>query len=218
MIWDSDPWKKRLLSDAVELRRRARTRRITEPRSAFVEQTVLLAAYSMRKLDDAKKLSTSWRGLAVKCEWRPSHGKPPHFMNWHHLDKHYDFSIVKRRTISARDFCHMVIHSYIFAEAVREDRTIDGFFVTSDDKKSEGIWFFETETVISLIERTAHDYPPEAHMVLNFDTGDFEVWAGIGEPPKEWLKKAERLRLLAIQRFTSSKQFIVDGAEPEEGG
>jgi hypothetical protein len=55
------------LTSARDLAKRAKTRRVTERRSAFVERTVFFSAYAMRKLDDANKLSTSWRGTTVKC-------------------------------------------------------------------------------------------------------------------------------------------------------
>jgi hypothetical protein len=200
MIWDSSPWKERLLADAAQLRRRAQTHRATEARSVLFERTILVSAHSMRKLDDAKKLSTSWRGKAVKCEWMPSIGKPPNFLNWHRLDKHYDLAAGQKKTIGARHFCHMVIHSYIFSEVTREDGTIEGIFVNSDETKSDGMWLFDIGTVIGLMEQTAKDYPPDGRMVLNDDTGEYEVWAGTGEPPKEWLQKAERVLAFALRK------------------
>jgi hypothetical protein len=121
-------------------------------------------------------------------------GKVPDLLDWHHVDRHYDFSKPKRGTMGARDFCDMIIHSFVFSECLNEDRTIDGFLVTSDKLKTKGLWHFEIGTVIGLMERTAADNPPTAFMSRDPDTGELEVWAGHeDEPPVFWKKKVEEL-------------------------
>lgn len=189
MIWDSGPWRDYLCTDARALQRRAATRRVTEKRSAFIERTIFLAAYSMRRLDDAKKLSTSWRGRAVKCSRFPLTGKVPHLMNWHHLERHYDVAHGKPGTIGARDVCDLVIHSLIFAALTGNERTIEGIFVTSDHRKAEGLWLFGIGAITQLMVQTAHDDPSTALMSQSPETGEWDVWAGNGEPPDSWKRK-----------------------------
>lgn len=193
MIWDSQPWRSHLLADACALATRAKTKRITERRSALVERAVFFGAYSMRKLDDAKKLSTSWKGTALKCMRYPFTGEVPDLLNWHHIDRHYDLSKPTKSTMGARDFCDLVVHSFIFSETIHDNRTIDGFFITSDRLKKQGLWYFEVRMIVGLMEQTAKDNPPSAYMSRDPDTGEFEVWAGDGEPPLSWKKKVEKL-------------------------
>lgn len=186
VIWDSSPWRDHLTTEVHALRRRAKSKRTTEKRSLLIERTVFFAAYTMRRLDDANKLSSSWRGTAVKCSQYPALGERPNQINWHHLEKFYNISKPITSTIGARHFCDLVIHSYIFVECVQEDRKIEGFFITSDKKVTHALWLFSVNAIAELMERTAGDDPSTVIMDRNDRTGDLEAWAGNGEPPSEW--------------------------------
>jgi hypothetical protein len=207
VIHDSEPWRDHLLASARHLAKRAKSRRVTERRSAFVERTVFFGAYAMRKLDDANKLSTSWRGTAVRCTRYPPTGKPPGWLDRDQIDRHYNFEKPQRDNSGARAFCDLVVHSFIFQEFLNDDRTIGGFFITSDKTKARGLWQFDLDTVIGLIERTAGDRPAFL-AVSNPETGDTEVWTGNAEPPDEWKRKAEKIHP-AVGGF-------IGGAEPGE--
>ena len=121
MIWESTPWRDYLATEAHTLERRAKSKRITEKRSLLIERAVFFAAYTMRRLDDANKLSSSWRGTAVKCSQYPSLGRKPNQLNWHHIERLYDLSTSTASAMGARHFCDLVIHSYIFMECLKED-------------------------------------------------------------------------------------------------
>jgi len=152
----------------------------------LIERTVFFAAYTMRRLDDANKLSSSWRGAAVKCSQYPSLGERPNQMNWHRIEKFYNLSKPTVCSMGARHFCDLVIHSYIFVECVQADRELEGFFVTSDKKVTQALWLFSVDAIADLMERTAADNPSTVIMNRNDKTGEAEVWAGNGEPPSEW--------------------------------
>ena len=192
MIWDSQPWRDHLLTSVRDLAKRAKTRRVTEKRSAFVERTVFFGAYAMRKLDDANKLSTSWRGRAVKCKRYSPTGKRAGWLDRDHIDRHYNLEKPQPDNMGARAFCDLVVHSFIFMEFLNDDRTIGGFFITSDNSKTKGLWQFELDTVIGLIERTAEDWPTVSSAIHNPETGEMEVWTGNSVPPREWKKKTEK--------------------------
>lgn len=177
MIWESLPWREHLLKDAYALRRRAQTKRVTEKRSMLIERSVFFAAYAMRRLDDAKKLSTSWSGGAVKGARHASLGETPNLLNGHHIEELYDLSKSASCTMSARHFCDLVIHSYIFLECTRNDRSVEGFFITSDKKKREALWFFTLDTVAGLMERTSRDDPSHVTMTYGEGTGEWDVQA-----------------------------------------
>ena len=194
MIWDSQPWRDHLLADARGLAARSKTKRITERRSVLIERAVFFGAYSMRKLDDAKKLSTSWKGRALKCTHYPFMGKVPDLLNWHHIDQYYDLSKPKIGSMGARDFCDLVVHSFIFVECLNEDGTVGGFFITSDKRKAKGLWHFDLNAEIRLMEQTAKDNPSTSCMSRDPDTGEMEVWAGHGDPPDSWRKTVEKFK------------------------
>jgi hypothetical protein len=192
MIHDSEPWRDHLLASARDLAKRAKTRMVTERRSAFVERTVFFGAYAMRKLDDANKLSTSWRGTAVRCMRYPATGKRASWLDRDHIDRHYNLEKSQPDNMGARAFCDLVVHSFIFMEFLNDDRTIGGFFITSDKTKTKGLWQFELDTVIGLIERTAEDWPAVSSAIRNPETGETEIWTGNSEPPEEWKRKVEK--------------------------
>lgn len=186
MIWDSSPWREYLLADACALRKRAATKRITEKRSILIERSVFFAAYTMRRLDDAKKLSTTWEGSAVQCKRNPSLSRKPDFLDWHHIDKSYNLSKPAPCTMSARHFCDLIVHSYVFVECIRDDRSVEGFFITSDKKRHQALWFFSLDAVAGLMERTAADDPNTVAMTRNYE-GELEVvWAGNAKPSGGW--------------------------------
>lgn len=166
------------MKDACALRRRAQPKKFTAKRSMLIERSVFLAAYAMRRLDDAKKLSTSWSGSVVKGARHASLGKVPNLLNWHRIEELYDLSKSASCTMSARHFCDLIIHSYIFLECTSGDRSVDGFFITSDKKRREALWFFTLDAVAGLMERTSRDDP--SHLTMTFDegTGEWDVKAG----------------------------------------
>ena len=192
MIYDSEPWRNLLLTSAQDLTKRAATKRVTERRSIFTERTVFFAAYAMRKLDDSKKLSTSWRGTTVSCMRYPPTDTQWGWLERDHLDQHYALEKSQIDNMGARAFCDLVVHSLIFNEYINDNKTIGGFFITSDNTKTRGIWQFELDTIVRLMRRTAEDWPSEAYFIRNPTTGEMEVWAGNSEPPAAWKEKAKK--------------------------
>ena len=63
-------------------------------------------------------------------------------MDWHHIDRHFDLSKPQPGTISARDYCDLVVHSFVFVELMNDDGSIEGFYITSDKLSGKGIWRF----------------------------------------------------------------------------
>lgn len=186
MIWDSAPWRAQLLKDSGTLKRAAASRRATERRSALIERNVFFSAYAMRRLDDAKKLSTSWAGSAVSCERYVSIGRLPDLMNWDKIEKFYDLTKAASCNMSARHLCDLIIHSYVFIERLNDSRSVEGFYITSDKKRTQALWFVSLDTLTSLIERTAQDDPATAVMMRNPETGDWNIWTGNEKPPGKW--------------------------------
>jgi hypothetical protein len=190
-----------MLAEARSLAKRAKTKRITERRSALVERAVFFSAYAMRKLDDAKKLSTSWQGRVVKCARHPPIGRrPPNLLNRDKIDKHYDLGRPAIDDMSARNFCDLVIHSFIFGEVINDDRTIAGFYITSDKMKAKGLWFFELDAVVGLMEQTAKDELVAFIGVVNPHTGDAEVWTGDRLPDLDAMVQRAKRQIAAKDR------------------
>jgi hypothetical protein len=120
MILESWPWKQRLLNDADLIERWAR-KGPTERRSFMIEQKVFLAAYAMRKLSEARKLSSSFSERVIKCQIYAACKEPITIADNHKIDEVYDLDNPKRRTIAAKSLLDLIIHSFIFAEVVDDE-------------------------------------------------------------------------------------------------
>jgi len=193
MIHESAPWKDRLAKDAALVARWASKTRHSERRSVLIEQKVFLAAYVMRKLLEAGKLSSSFDGLALQIDAIPLRpGKRVDRHSRYDLPGLYDFDRTTRKNVAAPVLLDLIIHSLIFAEVAREDDSIEGFFVTSD-RKSSALWMVEIDRFIALMRSVANDYPSSVRFVRNAETGESAEWRGAGEPPAQIGAKMNRI-------------------------
>jgi hypothetical protein len=112
MIWESGPWKDLLLNDAALLERWSAKASVTDRRSMLIERKVFLAAYTIRKLYEAQKLSTSFRDRSVRCWTYPAISNRITHLSVG-LDKLYDFGCAEQRVIAARDLIDLIILSYL---------------------------------------------------------------------------------------------------------
>jgi hypothetical protein len=94
----------------------------------LIERKVFLAAYTIRKLFEAQKLSTSLRDQSLRCWTYPAISD---MITLHSvgLDKLYNLGSPEERVITWRDLIDLIIHSFIFSELLAEDWTVEGFFV-----------------------------------------------------------------------------------------
>lgn len=194
MINESWPWKRRLAKDADIIERWAAKPKITDRRSFLLEEKIFLAAYAMRKLVEANKLSSSFEGSSINCRIFPPISDEITAANHHKIDELYDFSRVSRRTIGARDLLDLVIHSFVFAEALGDDHTVDGFLITSDRRRYNFLWFIHVPEFTHLMRKVASDYPSTVIQVFDQGVNDWFSWRGKGEPPQCVRRKIERIR------------------------
>lgn len=178
MIWESAPWREELRRCAAGLTRLAAQRRETDKRSALFERTFFFGAYAMRKLNEAKKLSSAWAGRSVPGLWYPLIASPPDLMNWHRLDEHYDLSVGEEECLSAKDLSDMVIHSFVFMVELNNDRTISGVFLASDRSKRRGLWLFKITTLVEIMAATAEDEFNFSCGIRDPETGEWDVSNG----------------------------------------
>lgn len=192
MIWESGPWKDLLLNDATLLERWSARASVTERRSMLIERKVFLAAYTIRKLYESQKLSTSFRSRSIRCRTYPaiSDRITRHSVG---LDDLYDLYRPEERVIAVRDLIDLIIHSFVFSEFLREDLTVRGFLVTSDKKRYDRLWFVEMKAFIGLMRQVGSDYPSTMAGVFNRDRNDWELWQGHGDPPAEFMRRKEQI-------------------------
>ena len=177
MIWESYYWTKSLLKHASNLRKRKTQKRWSEASLARVEETVMLAFYSTRKLIEAAKLARETAKKEIEVEQYPWKGKPVTRLNWHKLDELYDFDSASTARIPLQRICNQIVHSYVFAITHSESSGLGGFLFVSDRDRHRYLHSLSADQVIALFEHVGNDYPNEIRMTLSPEAGDYEVTA-----------------------------------------
>jgi hypothetical protein len=185
VIWESAPWKDHLEKDAAIVHRWAAKPAISIRRSFLFERKAFLAAYAMRRLLEARKLSSEFERKTLNCKVYPAYSDIA-VTSWNaeNVDGLYNFAKPIIRATKIRDLINMIVHSLVFCEVLRADKTIQGFFVTSD-YKSSNLWFIKLKDFIAIMRRVAHDYPAVIIRVRDPDTHTWTEWRGHRRrPPK----------------------------------
>jgi hypothetical protein len=177
VIWESSFWKDDLLEIAGRMERRRAQKRWPERSIVNVEKDAFLGFYVIRKLIDAKKLSTGVDTAKVKLTSYPHLGKPVTFMNWHRLDELYDFD---RPRVEDRDLifvCNQIVHSYVFG-AVLGDEPSNGLYgvcFCSDRMRNSRLFDLECDEMIRVMRHVGTDYPDRSEMHFDEELGDWVV-------------------------------------------
>jgi len=175
MIWESHYWKNDLLRYSKSLRRQLIQQKWYEASFAHLEKSIMLGFYIVRKLIEAKKLSDSVANQKLPATNYPPKGKPISLMNWHKLDKLYDFSKGRTSSVKASFIANQFIHSYVFAPCFNKDGILDGVFVSSDRDRNHILRLVYIDDVIHLFESIVDDDPNEIRMVFNSERCDYDV-------------------------------------------
>lgn len=187
MIHESWPWRVHLIKDADIIERWCQKSAITEQRSFIIERKVFLAAYSVRKLFQARKLSSAFTGKTIKCKTFPAFDK--HAVtawNAYKIEKLYDLSRPENQEIKARELLDIIIHSLVFTEMLGRNHTVAGFLVTSDRRKSV-LWQINTRQFVALMRSVARDNPASAFRTRVGNTEEWVEWRGYRRtPPKSF--------------------------------
>ncbi|QTC90817.1 hypothetical protein [Brevundimonas goettingensis] len=182
MIHDSVPWKSRLIGDADLIERWAAKPSRSERRSFLIEQKVFLAAYAMRKLDDATKLSTSTLSAPMRVQRFAPVRSGYSEVNSHRFDKFFDLSTATPVDMPNRRLVNLLIHSLVFVEVIGEAETFDAFMVTSDYEQAKGLIQVELADFTGLMRSVADDYPSLIRRTRDKTTGQWRTWAGHEDP------------------------------------
>lgn len=159
MIGDSIPWKEDLLRIAEILERRTEQRRWTERTSFLVERDVMNAAYAVRKLHEARKISDELAAEPVVCRRHPLTGRPVDIWNRYEFYEHYDMERSETVLLSLRDFCNQIIHSWIWMLSATEapSARFDGIYVSSDRARERHAYFMPADRMISTFRKVGLD-------------------------------------------------------------
>jgi hypothetical protein len=181
MIRESAPWKAELLRDAVLIERWAAKTVETERRSVLLERKIFVSAYAIRRLNEAAKISSRFREVALPITRFPPTGTSVDQWNVHRFDEHYDLTDDRTEQMPLFRFLNLIIHSLIFAEEINDRMQITGFAVTSDNSSEKGLYRIELKAFTDLMRDVGRDYPST---FVRRRVGDkWWIWTGDGEPP-----------------------------------
>lgn len=158
MIDDSRPWRQQLWESAGRLEARSRVTDWEDEQVAFkIERDLLLGAFAIRRLAEAHKLPTALMNSTVGVEaFARVDGIQDH-MNWHHLDRFYDFADVSAQSLGVGQLCNQFIHSFVLMPEA-DDASGGGMsavLVASDRLRNEVLYRVETSTIVDLFRAVA---------------------------------------------------------------
>lgn len=158
MIWDSAPWKTEIRKVVLDFEKRKNQARWPEASLVTIEKNIFYAAYAIRKLIEAFKLSDEAEATKIDGRMHPPRGVTVDILNRDKIDELYDLDVELRQDVSIKDFCNQIIHSFVFVVCFNDDlRGIKGFYVSSDRFKDKGLWYFDLDDVIALLLKVAND-------------------------------------------------------------
>jgi hypothetical protein len=159
MIWESGPWKRELERLAASLTRRKQQKRWYESSDAKLEREVFYAAYAVRKLLDACKISDEVEALRIEATAYMPTGRVIDIMNWDRIQKLYDLSKGTSRTISLRGFCDQIIHSFIFMPCFVDEYSANlaGVYIASDHQMEKSLLYFDIDEIIKTLQAVVVD-------------------------------------------------------------
>src|SRR5690349_4131272 len=140
MIWESCYWKNDFLRDA-DIVERWSVKRPNQRQFALLEKKIMIAAYTIRKLSEAYKISDHLVSATTQVRCYNAIGSKVHVMNWHNVSRHYNLDNFSIKRLAWRFICNQIIHSFIFLlNSDHENGMIDGFLVSSDREKAASMY------------------------------------------------------------------------------
>ena len=176
MIYESWPWRRDLMRDADILDRWA-AKSMSERRSVLIEKKVFVAAYAMRRLLQAGKLSTSTDRKPVTVDQFPSI-KPIGKQDRWDFHLHYDIAAGSSSTLPAYRLLDLIIHSFIFAEWQDEVNNRLMIAFTSDRTRDQHLYLVALTDFVDLIRFVATDDPEMIVWKRDPNTGERKEWRG----------------------------------------
>ena len=138
----------------------------------------MIAAYAIRKLFEAAKLSDRLSARQIQVHRYALLGTAPNYFSAHRFWDHYDFDSSERSSLSLRQLCNQIIHSFNWAIATEENaNALAGILVSSKDH-SKYIYFLDIGEIIAALRDVGYDDVVEAHW--NIDQNGHEQISLLG--------------------------------------
>ena len=135
-----------------------------------VESVILYSAFIIRKLIESEKLSATADAYSVVVK---KYLPVKHIDRLHHWcdEDRYDWDKSISKTITGKNICNQLIHSYVLQLLFEEDGAAIGFFVSSDYDRNKGLIEISLEDWLRYMNIIISDsvVTTEAHFDKNKD-------------------------------------------------
>lgn len=132
-----------------------------------VEINIIEICSLMRKMDDLRKLPDgTLSGRSLKATLYPSHG-PGSQRAFVDIGKEYDFDSPSQVSVTLRDVCNMVIHSYVLQASGDEKRIFSEIMLVSDYGRFTGLYAFSIRAMVKKFRDVVDLYPGVASADYN---------------------------------------------------
>lgn len=191
MIFESAPWKNRVLKFAERLTRRTKQKKYSDRTYELIEEEVFYSSYAIRKLIEASKLSQSTIDFKFPVVTYPPTGKNVSKMNFHNLDELYRMDVPRSLDKDLTFIINQIIHSYVFTLGFDSDSKLDSFLVSSDFERNKSLYHIQIMDYIWLLNRVGHDYPNMSFSYFDETLKDYRVWQEMleGDEQREALER-----------------------------
>jgi hypothetical protein len=124
-----------------------------------LERFVFWAAFVIRKLAEANKLSDELEGKRFEIERFPriDRSRLQDFLNWDTIEKFYDLSLSTKQEQDVLWLCNQLIHSFFFLPEIDDDRALTALYFNSDRSRREWLFRIDWQEFTRLVELVAED-------------------------------------------------------------
>ena len=163
MIVDSVIWKQELERSLAVFEIDLEYEGVAELKLTDIEKFVLMSAFIIRKLIGSDKLSVEMKSRSIKAfsyqaVENPKYEHPFWFDVTHELEEFYDLTKANFLTMSTKDFCNLVIHSFVFwLDDIHEEYATDFDFYINSDKTKDVIYKISIIEVMQLVKAVTKD-------------------------------------------------------------
>lgn len=157
MIGESHYWKNGLIGSANKLIE-WQNKKLTERSFFNIEKEIMVGFYSIRKLIEAKKISTYLENKDISVmEYKALRAVTR--LNWSNVDRNYDFENKKEVKVNILQLCNYIIHSYVYIIATNAEGGLNGLLFNSDKIRNEKIFYVDIDQIINIFREVGLNYP-----------------------------------------------------------
>jgi hypothetical protein len=177
MIWESSYWKDHLLEFTEKIKNVYLQTPYSEELAVAFEKDIMIAFYSIRKLEEAGKLSSNTKGFQLYVK-SYKNIKNVTRLNWHRIDELFELEKPVEEKLGADKLYNQIIHSYIFLISTDETtEVIDGFFFCSDRMRNEKLYYIDLVEIDKFITIVGNDYPSSGSFEFDETIQDYRFYS-----------------------------------------